>query len=90
MSKFTEEIYKYNDKNQVLRVYELWNSLPYQLTKENKKFKYSDAKHKSRASTFEYTIECLKNAGLIYRVSPRNYMQSDSFINIPFIRYSIF
>ena len=72
LEAYKRDFSKYNDKHQALRVSELWNSLPYQLTKENKKFKYSDVKNKARASTFEQTIEWLKNAGLVnvvYNVS---------------------
>ncbi len=56
---------KYTDKHQAVKTAELWQSIPYQLAKENKKFKYSDVRKKARASTFEQTIEWLKGAGLI-------------------------
>ena len=72
LESYKRDFSKYNDKSQALKVSELWNSLPYQLTKENKKFKYSDVKKKARASMFEQTIEWLKNAGLvnvIYNIS---------------------
>jgi len=49
----------------VIKTAELWQSIPYQLAKENKKFKYGDIRKKARASTFEQTIEWLKSAGLI-------------------------
>jgi len=56
---------KYNDKNQALKTAELWSSLPYQLAKENKKFKYNAIRKNARLATFEHTIEWLKNAGLV-------------------------
>ncbi|HDO26641.1 MAG TPA: ATP-binding protein [Bacteroidetes bacterium] len=57
---------KYNDKTQALKTAEVWQSIPFQLARENKKFKYSDVRKKARASTFESTIEWLKGAGLIH------------------------
>ena len=57
---------KYTDALQAIKTAELWQSIPYQLAKESKKFKYSDVRKKARASTFEQTIEWLKNAGLIH------------------------
>jgi predicted AAA+ superfamily ATPase len=65
LQAYKRDFSKYTDKIQSIRTSELWNSIPYQLAKENKKFKYSDVKKKARASTFEQTIEWLKNAGLI-------------------------
>jgi len=65
LKAYQRDFSKYNDKTQAIKLSELWNSLPYQLTKENKKFKYSDVKSKARASTYEHTIEWLKNAGLV-------------------------
>ena len=43
----------------------MWQSIPYQLAKENKKFKYSVARKGASASVFEQTIQWLKNSGLI-------------------------
>jgi len=62
---YKRDFSKYTDKSQAVRTSEVWNSIPYQLAKENKKFKYSDVRKKSRASTFEQTIEWLNKAGLI-------------------------
>ena len=65
LEAYKRDFSKYTGKSQAMRNSELWNSIPYQLAKENKKFKYSDVRKKARASTFEQTIEWLKNAGLI-------------------------
>ncbi len=66
LEAYSRDFSKYSDKTQAIRTSELWQSIPYQLAKENKKFKYSDVRKKARASTFELTIEWLKNAGLIH------------------------
>lgn len=65
LEAYKRDFSKYTDKNQAVKTAELWQSIPYQLAKENKKFKYSDVRKKARASTFEQTIEWLKGAGLI-------------------------
>lgn len=57
--------FKYADKSQAIRTAEFWNSIPGQLAKENKKFKYADIRKGARSGMFEQTIEWLRGAGLI-------------------------
>lgn len=65
LEAYQRDFSKYTDKSQAIKTSELWHSIPRQLAKENKKFKYSDVRKKARAATFELTIEWLKKAGLI-------------------------
>ena len=65
LDAYQRDFSKYTDRHQALKTAELWNAIPRQLAKENKKFKYSDVRHKARATTFGQTIEWLKKAGLI-------------------------
>ncbi len=65
LEAYKRDFSKYADKKQAIKNSELWESIPYQLAKENKKFKYSDIKKNARASKFDSSIEWLKNAGLI-------------------------
>jgi len=60
LKAFQRDFSKYTEKSQAIKTSELWQSIPYQLAKENKKFKYSDVRKKARAATFEQTIEWLK------------------------------
>lgn len=53
-----------NGKLEKIRM--IWNAIPQELAKENKKFKYSDIKKGSRATDFVEAIQFLKDAGLIY------------------------
>jgi len=46
----------------------VWNSIPSQLAKENKKFVYGALKKGARAKEFENAIEWLLDAGLVYKV----------------------
>ncbi len=65
---YKRDFSKYTDKNQAIKISEVWNSIPSQLAKESKKFKYNEVKKKARAAHYEQTIEWLKGAGLIYVV----------------------
>lgn len=63
---YSRDFSKYTEKSQAIKTSELWQSIPAQLTRENKKFKYSGVRKGARASTYEQTIEWLKQAGLIH------------------------
>lgn len=65
LAAYERDFSKYTEKNQALKTSEFWNSIPRQLTKENKKFKYRDIKKTARANMYEQTIEWLRKAGLI-------------------------
>ncbi len=65
LEAYKRDFSKYTDKNQAIKTSELWLSIPYQLAKENKKFKYKDIRKNARASTFKQTIEWLRQAGLV-------------------------
>ena len=47
----------------------LWNSIPIQLAKENKKFMYNQVKEGSRAKEYENALLWLSDCGLIRKVS---------------------
>ncbi|MCD8303203.1 MAG: ATP-binding protein [Prevotellaceae bacterium] len=51
------------------RINMVWQSMPSQLVKENKKFIYGVAKQGSRAKDFETAIQWLIDAGLVYKSS---------------------
>ncbi len=46
----------------------VWDSIPAQLAKENKKFIYSAVKKGGRAKEFENAIQWLVDAGLVYKI----------------------
>ena len=66
---YERDFSKYTGKKESIKTLELWQSIPAQLAKENKKFKYSDVRKKGRSSMYEQTIQWLKNAGLIIIVN---------------------
>lgn len=51
------------------RIHQVWNSIPQQLAKSNKKFVYGDIQKGARAKNFELAIEWLLDAGIIYKIS---------------------
>ncbi len=53
----------------VPRIRMLWESIPSQLAKENKKFIYKAVKPGSRASEYELALAWLIDAGLVYKIS---------------------
>lgn len=52
----------------VHRIRQVWDSIPAQLAKENKKFIFGAVKKGARATDFEKAIQWLSDAGLIYKV----------------------
>ncbi len=69
LNAYERDFSKYTDASQAIKTREVWNTIPYQLSRENKKFKYSDVKTKARAINYETTIEWLQSAGLVYCVN---------------------
>lgn len=63
---YTSDFSKYATPDESLKISQIWQSIPSQLAKENKKFKFSDIKSGARYSRYELAIEWLRKAGLIY------------------------
>lgn len=51
------------------RIRALWNSIPSQLAKENKKFIYGAIKHGARAREYEEAVNWMRDSGLIYKIN---------------------
>lgn len=69
LSDYQEDISKHAPKEQVPRIDQVWNSIPSQLAKENKKFIYGHIRKGARAKDFELAIEWLCNAGIVYKIT---------------------
>ena len=54
--------------NIVPRICQVWNNIPAQLAKENKKYIYSLIREGARAKEYELALAWLEDAGLIYKV----------------------
>lgn len=66
---YEKDISKHAPDEQVVRINQVWNSIPSQLTKENKKFIYGVVKQGARAKDYKLAIQWLIDAGLIYKIS---------------------
>ena len=69
LNAYQRDFSKHSDPTQAIKVSEVWQSVPFQLAKENKKFIYNDVKNNARAINYQQSIEWLKNAGLIHVVN---------------------
>lgn len=59
-----EEEEKYVDKNELTKIMEVYNSIPSQLAKENKKFQYSKIDKKAKGREYRFAITWLEEFGL--------------------------
>lgn len=66
---YRSDMSKHVTPNEATRISMVWQSIPSQLARENKKFVYGAVKAGARAKDFEMAIQWLVDAGLVYRVS---------------------
>ena len=63
---------KHIDAKTLPRIRMVWDSIPIQLAKENKKFFFGQIKKGARSSDYEIAIQWLVDCGLIYKVNRVN------------------
>ena len=63
---------KHVDARTLPRIRLVWDSVPLQLAKENKKFFFGQIKKGARSSEYEIAIQWLVDCGLIYKVNRVN------------------
>ena len=68
LSGYARDFSKHAPSDQVPRIERVWQSIPSQLFKENKKFIYGTLRKGARASEYETSIGWLADAGLICKV----------------------
>ena len=68
LADYSLDISKHADGSILGRIHQVWNSIPQQLVKSNRKFVYGDIQKGARAKDFELAIEWLLDAGIIYKV----------------------
>lgn len=81
LQAYEEDFSKHAPTEIVPRLKMLWNSIPAQLAKENKKFIYGLIKDGARAKEYELALAWLIDCGLIYKIDRVNKP------NIPLIAY---
>lgn len=63
---------KYTENKTVPKINLVWNSIPSQLARENKKFLYQAIKEGARAREYEDALQWLIQAGLVYKIYHSN------------------
>ena len=69
LNDYDHDFSKHVPARVLLKVRSVYNSIPAQIAKENKKFIYGMIRKGARAKDYEDAIEWLKDAGLIYKVN---------------------
>ena len=68
LTAYEQDFSKHAPNAEVPRIRMLWNSIPSQLTKENKKFIYGLIKEGARAKDYEMSMLWLTDCGLVHKV----------------------
>ncbi len=68
LNAYSLDFAKHAPKSDVMKINQVWNCIPAQLAKENKKFIYSAIRTGGRAKEFAGALQWLEEAGLIHRV----------------------
>ncbi len=69
---YEQDFSKHAPNNIVPRIRQLWNNIPTQLAKENKKFIYGLIREGARAREYENALSWLIDCGLVYQVNRVN------------------
>ena len=68
LNYYQQDFSKHAESTLVPRLNLVWNSIPMQLAKENKKYIYGQVREGARAKDFELAIQWLMDCGLIHKV----------------------
>ncbi|WP_191014249.1 ATP-binding protein [Treponema zioleckii] len=72
IAQYRGDFGKHAGERELPRINMVWDSIPMQLAKENKKFFFGKIKHGARSSEFEVAIQWLCDSGLVQKVSRVN------------------
>ena len=72
LNYYQQDFSKHAEVSLVPRLNLVWNSIPMQLAKENKKYIYGQVREGARAKDFELAIQWLLDCGLIHKVQRVN------------------
>ena len=67
LAAYRRDFKKYASRSQAIKNTEVWDTIPRQLSRENKKFKYNEVKANGRASMYDQSLDWLASAGLVHR-----------------------
>ncbi len=66
---YSTDFSKHVEPRDVIRIQEIWKSIPSQLSRENKKFIFRVVREGARAREYELALEWLVTAGMIYKIA---------------------
>ncbi len=69
LKAYRNDISRHTTKTESVKIGQVLDSLPSQLSKENKKFIYGVIKNGARASEYELAIQWLIDAGIVHKVN---------------------
>ena len=69
LADYALDISKHAPSAALGRIHQIWNSIPQQLAKSNKKFIFGNIQKGARAKDFELALQWLLDAGIIYKIS---------------------
>jgi len=69
LNAYEQDFAKHAPAEIVPRIRMVWNGIPAQLARENRKFIYGQLKQGARASAFEMALLWLQDCGLVYKVN---------------------
>lgn len=72
LQAYEQDFSKHAPNSVVPRIRQLWNNIPTQLAKENKKFIYGLIKEGARAREYELALSWLIDCGLVYQINRVN------------------
>lgn len=72
LEAYEQDFSKHAPSNIVPRIRQLWNNIPTQLAKENKKFIYGLVREGARAREYEIALSWLIDCGLVYQINRVN------------------
>ena len=83
LESYVNDFSKHEDKSVFSRMLALWQSIPSQLSRENKKFIYKNIKEGARSKDYEVAMQWLSDCGLIYKITKisKPYFPINSYVD---------
>jgi len=72
LTQYKGDFGKHVESNEIPKINLVWDSIPMQLAKENKKFFFGKIKEGARSNDFENAIQWLTDSGLVHKVNRVN------------------
>lgn len=66
---YRNDFSKHVSKSDIIKINNIFNSIPKHLSKENKRFIFSAIKNSARSKDYEYALQWLLDAGIVYKVN---------------------